>query len=165
MKLRTLSFLLVLCLVMGAFCGCVSKKTNDPIPTGDGIVFDLPEVAASAGEKVTLPILVNADSNVAAVDFVVTYDSDLIAYNDFSAGSAFKLGIAEANEPEKGTVKITMATLTSQKDAGRMCELTFTVTENATPCEIPVTLTCTDCCDYDTNKLAFTCQNGVIIIK
>lgn len=165
MKLKILAVCLVLCLLMGTFCACVSQKANDPIPNGEGIVFDLPEVAASAGEKVTLPILVNADSNVAAVDFVVTYDSDLISYEDFSAGSSFKLGIAEANEPKKGTVKITMATLTSQKEAGRMGELTFTVAKNATPCEIPFTLTCTGCWDYDNKELAYTCQNGVLTIK
>ncbi len=165
MKSRILALCLSVCLMVGLMSGCLSQKANDPIPQGDGLTFALPDVAAAPGEEIVLPILVNADSNVAAVDFIVTYDSDAISYQSFSAGAAFKAGIADANEVTKGTVKITMATLTPPKDAGRMCELTFKVAESAAPCEIPLSLACATCCDYDTNKLENTCQNGTITVK
>ena len=165
MKQKIIVVALTVSLLLGCLSGCVMKNTNDPIPAGEDIAFALGNVATSAGEEIVVPILVNADSNVAAVDFIVTYDSDVISYQSFSAGLAFKAGIADANEVTKGQIKITMATLTPPKDAGRMCELTFKVADAATPCEIPLTLDCVTCCDYDTNKLENTCQNGTITVK
>ena len=180
MKQKGFAVVLIACLLIGCLGGCATKKANDPIPQwsdsvtpGDvtpssvkkGIAFALPSVAAAPGEKIVVPVLVNADSNVAAVDFVVTYDSDAISYESFSAGLSFKAGISDANEVKKGEIKITMATLTPQKSEGRMCELTFRVADDATPGEIPLNLACTTCCNYDSKPLVNQCQNGSITVK
>lgn len=158
MKCKWIS--VVLCLSLVLLVGCSNAKK----PSSEEITLSLDTVTAAPGETCTVNIWISDDLPVAAADLFVQFDQNMLTYGDFTVGKAFQGGMSDDGLVETGKVKITMATLSPPKEAGIIGSLTFTVSKQASG-TLPLSLSYTTCCDYDTNDLKPVCKNGSIVVK
>jgi hypothetical protein len=146
--------ILVLCLCTILFTACSQK---------DGLVLSLGEYQGVVGDTVTVDIHVTENSQIAAADLEVTFDSSALSYVSFKAGESFQNGVADANLTQDGLVKICLATLTPQEQEGTLATLTFTVKDSAKG-KSDLGLACTTCCDSATKPITVQCEGGTFSV-
>lgn len=118
---------------------------------------------AKVGDSITVPLSVSAGSTIAAIGLSISYDTDKLEYNGFEANSdAF---MSADNEPETGTILISMISSSGQSisDAISLGNLTFKAKDGASG-ESKINISCTSCCDQDSNELHPTFDDPVITI-
>ncbi len=142
----------------------VSQPSAD-VPSSQGVTLSLEEVQATKGSTFTVAANITADSSLAAVDFEIDYDPDLISYVSYEKGNAVGAGMCDGNEVSSGKFHFTMITLSELKKAGSMFVVTFKVADNAPAGKIPLTLTCQTSCDFDINSIPVTCVSGSVTVK
>ena len=118
---------------------------------------------AKAGEAIEVPLSVSADSTIAAIGLSISYDTDKLEFSSFSGNK--DIFLAASNEPETGTILISMVStdaksVTSAVDLGT---LNFKAKDGASG-ESKLNISCTSCCDENSNELHPTFNDPVITI-
>ena len=118
---------------------------------------------AKAGDVIEVPLSVSADSTIAAIGLSISYDTDKLEFSNFSGNN--EIFLAASNEPETGTILISMVSsdaksVTSAVDLGT---LNFKAKGGASG-ESKLNISCTSCCDENSNELHPTFNDPVITI-
>jgi hypothetical protein len=82
---------------------------------------------SGAGKTVIIPVTVSGASNLGAMDMQVTYDPALLKLAGAQMGSLSPNGVAEANEPQAGTVLISFVDSQGITGSGDVVKITFDV--------------------------------------
>lgn len=137
---------------------------------GESSTFVAPEFTigsenktAKAGEAIEVPLSVSADSTIAAIGLSISYDTDKLEFSSFSGNK--DIFLAASNEPETGTILISMVStdaksVTSAVDLGT---LNFKAKDGASG-ESKLNISCTSCCDENSNELHPTFNDPVITV-
>ncbi len=92
-----------------------------------GITVSAGPVQVPAGDAATVPVSVNGASDLGAMDLVVTYDPAVLLFSGASGGSLSSGGLVEANEVNRGTVRISFVDSQGINGSGEIVRLTFSV--------------------------------------
>ena len=131
--------------------------------SGPKVVVSLDKVTAAAEETVEIPVKISENSNVAAADIIVKFDSSL-DYVSYSGGDDFTPDASIGNLMEEGTFKYTLATLTPFTEEGTVFTLNLQIAQDAAG-EIPLTLEVPTLVDSDGAKISVDTVNGSIQVQ
>lgn len=162
--------LFTLCLVCVFLCGCEkefeqvaanSNNASQAAPVGGDFKFWLSQVTCKAGETCQVEIRLAPNSQVAASDLIIEFDSTRVSYEGFKAGEVYQ---SDAGLQEGGnTVKVTSITLNPPAQETVMGTLTFKVKEGATGV-VDLKLTSQTCANIDMVDMTPVCLKGSITI-
>ena len=128
------------------------------------VVFTAGQVSAKAGETVVLPIIVSENSQVAATDVYVRFDSTQVSYVKYNQGKTFSPTMQAGNLEAEGRFHYTMATVTPFTKSGEMFTVSFKVAEGITG-TIPISLEVPTLVDEKIEPLTCAVVDGSITVK
>lgn len=157
--------LLTLCL-MCLLCGCGEKPAGEqpqstPSLVGGDFKFWLSDVTCKAGESCQVEIRLSANSQVAASDLVIEFDSAKLSYENFQGGGVFQ---SEAALQQDGKVKVTSITLNPPKEEALVGTLTFKAKEGASG-KTELKLISETCANIDLVDMVPVCFKGSVTIE
>ncbi len=96
---------------------------------GSSASVSIPEVPASPGKQVTVPIVVDSlNGNVYSADIVLTYDASVMTAVSVTRSGAWRSFSAAVNLTRPGQIRIAMAGASPVASSGELLKLTFEVT-------------------------------------
>ena len=131
--------------------------------SGPKVVLSLDKITAAAGETVEIPVKISENSNAAAADIIVKFDSSL-DYVSYSDGEDFAPDVHIGNLMEEGVFKYTLATLSPLTEEGTVFTLKLQIAQDATG-EIPLTLEVPTLVDSEGTKLSVNAVKGSIQVQ
>lgn len=131
--------------------------------SGPKVTVSLDKITAAAGETVEIPVKISENSNVAAADIIVKFDSSL-DYVSYSGGDDFTPDVHIGNLMEEGVFKYTLATLTPFTEEGTVFTLKLQIAQDAAG-EIPLTLEIPTLVDSEGAKISVDTVNGSIQVQ
>ena len=157
---KLLAILLSICMLVsvGAVTFAATRGTSVPVQ------FGVSNLAAQRGDEVTVQVTVSPDSNLAAMDLQLSYDSEMLENLSVGAGRDLTGGIWDANAlPEKGLLLFTYAADDAFHGSGAVLEATFRVKEAAAG-KIPLTLEVATLADGDLRDLQSEVSQGSVTV-
>lgn len=131
----------------------------------DPIVFTVTSASGTAGTDVAVSLNISGNSGLAAVDFILTYDSTKLTFKSADLGSA--ASGPNMNSAINGTkpplIRHSFIAMNGLTAAGSMMDVIFTIKEGWTG-STPLTLTHGPLHDKDANLLSSTIVNGSVTL-
>ncbi|MBR2151728.1 MAG: hypothetical protein IJ944_00380 [Clostridia bacterium] len=93
---KVLSFLILFVILTSTFIFSASATKS--------AVFAGSTSTCKPGDEVIVSFAVNENSNIAAADFLIEYDSSIFSYVDYELGDAFKGGLIAENDTSDGII-------------------------------------------------------------
>ena len=123
------------------------QVTNGAVVTGveADVMVSLGEVTGAVGETVSVPVTVTEDSYIVSGAFTVAYDSDNLAFVDYTAGDIAEVTQVEVDNvadgaSEVGVIFSTQNTATPITAAGTIVYINFTILEGAVDSNLTINL-------------------------
>ena len=153
-RVQTLGILvLFLCMLITA-CSNADAKITIAAGTTTG----------AAGDTVEIPVTINEDSNVAAADIFVVYDTSKLSYVGYDHSTTFDPNIKTANLEQEGRFHYALATVTPYTEAVTVFTLQLKIADDATG-TIPLTVEVETLVDSDSSDLKVKTVNGSITVE
>lgn len=157
---KLFAILLSICMLVGVGAVTFAATRGTSVP----VQFGVSNLAAQRGDEVTVQVTVSPDSNLAAMDLQLSYDSEMLENLSVGAGRDLTGGIWDANAlPEKGLLLFTYAADDAFRGSGAVLEATFRVKEAAAG-KIPLTLEVAALADGDLRDLQSEVSQGGVTV-
>lgn len=123
-----------MCLLMAfSLCACGEKQDPDKAKEGEDVISTTEkaeqksEISAKVGDTVSVVYNIKENSNAAAVDFVVEFDSAKLEYVKTNQIHKIDQGFLTGNLAEDGKVKVAFVTLAPPNQGGDLFSVDFKI--------------------------------------
>lgn len=160
---KTASVLIALCLVAGVICVPIVASAAPPVQ------LTVTNAEGSSGQDVTVSLNISADSTLAAIDFILKYDSTKLLYKSNASGVAAAGALSSINPNYKtaddsDALKGSLIHVDGITAGGSLLDVTFTVApgwSGTTPVSLEVE---GDISDSTYNSIPFETKNGTVTV-
>lgn len=113
------------------------------------------------GERVIYSVEVIENSNIAALSFKITYNSDQIQLQKVEQGDLLNNNMTTINSQKKNQIIVSSISLLGLKKGGGIIETEFQIVSVNAP-QIEIDLNITECVDSNSDRITYT-QNSLTI--
>lgn len=159
--------ILLCCCLCGCLFGCGDKETKTDVteytPPAQNQLF-AKDVSGAVGDTVEMIFELGKDTKVAAADFTLQYDKNLLEY--VSTKQLYKLqsGYIVGESPVAGIVNTAIVTLDYPTEGGNLFSVSFKILKDCKEGS-NVGLSCSSCCDNDFKKFDLECKGAKVFSK
>lgn len=122
------------------------------------------QIKCQPGQTIDIEIKVSANSNIAATNIDLSYDSSKLSFLKYSSGDIIKGAMADGNGKTAGKVKYAIVTLTPITEAGTLFHTFFTVNASASG-EQEIKLAVNPIVDINSKALDVKITNTVVAVS
>ncbi len=152
---------LSLCLCLFGCGEGTSEEKSSPLSQNE---IKGKDVTGKVGDVVNVIFEIGKNTPVAAADFLIEYDSNVLEYVETKQIYAFKDGYITGNSVSAGVVKAAIVTLTPPTDGGDLFSINFKLLKEFKEGS-EVKIKCTSCCDENFTKFELSCKSAKVFSK